>query len=231
MAGDRVATGDLLDVLGVNNKYFMHDNFPSHGHLEASNTSTGFATYNHLSTLLSTGLASGASSMVNYVRPIFNPLYATLLIKARASANTNIEFFFGFKETLGIPTLTMTENHLGVYFKDGVMYFTTGRTDGLTATYQNTQISGADPTRWLTYKFDKAAFSWYSLPVVTPYFDSFASPEWERNASKKWSTPAKNGACTPLDQAYYLVFYVKNATAANKDLEIQHVTLSEIYPD
>jgi hypothetical protein len=169
--------------------------------------------------------------MVNYISSIFNPLYATVLLKIRASAKTDIEFFFGFKEPPGIPTLTMTENHLGVYFKDGNLYFSTGRTDGLTAIYQNTLISGPDPTRWLTYKFDKGIFSWFSLPVVTPYFDSFASPEWERNSARKWSTPTKNGACTPLDQAHYLVFYVKNATAADKTLEIQHVTLSEIYPD
>jgi hypothetical protein len=221
----------LIEQLGAGCMYAFHDVFPSQAHLDDFTAGTGGVSKKHLEVKLSTGTMAGSSALVNYENPIFNPFYSTTLIKARFSIKTGLEAFIGFKSSLLEPSFTMTESHAGIYVKDGIAYFSTGFTTGLTSGYQNTPIPGLDVTRWITFKLDKLACSWYSLPVLTPYFDGFATPVWSRSLERKWSQLYHNNTSPPVNQAHYLVFWIKNTLAADRSLEVQHVTHKEIYPD
>lgn len=218
---------DAIKNLITENKIVMYDNFQTSEQLGSSLTSTASCTKNINSILLETGVYSPSSALAYYKINAFNPLYSTLCFKARFNSIANVTAFIGFKETLADPEHDDTESHAGILIYNNKFYFSTGYTQGLVAKYRNTNIPDLDPARWLVYRIDAQLFKWYSVPVVTPYFDGFVTTD----KGRAWSSSYSNSTCTPNNKVHWLVAYISNTTNANKTLEISKLFYQERQPD
>ena len=92
-------------------KTFIYDNYYSTEHIELTTLVTGYL-HNLLGEMrLTTGVTLGSACMTNYDIASFNPLYAEAIWKLYVSSMDGCFAFWGFKETLSVPTFEMTESH------------------------------------------------------------------------------------------------------------------------
>lgn len=226
---------DAQDLVTTQLKTFFHDSFLSHDHVAVATTQTSASIENVTQLLLSTGVQESSEIRANYDRAFFNPRYGTLRVKARFNSADDVFAFIGFKKTLAAPTWNMTESHAGIMIYNGHVYAVTGGSAKGAAPdlqdFQATIIPGIDATRWLVYEVAFNKVRYYSIPFTVPYFDREAFPKIKEGLVRKWSGQYANGNVLPADEMHYLVFYVKNAVGAQKYVDVQHVTYSEIYPD
>jgi len=218
---------DIIKKLMTDNKVFHYDNFASTEHVSETVTSTAAVTRTLQSVLLETGVLSTSTAKAYYSTNIFNPKLSDFIFKARLSSIADVLAFIGFTETLADPVYNSVESHAGLLIYNDHVYFSTGFTDGVTTKYRNTEIKGLDPTRWLVYRITGHAFSWYSIPVVVPYFDDF----YTTDAGKVWSQVTMHSDTMPLNMVHYFTAYIANETNENKTLELAKLLHVERHPD
>jgi len=225
----------LQDLMTTGLKTYFHDPFLTHDHIDTFVTQTASVTENVTQLLLATGVQEASEVRANYDRAFFNPRYGTLRAKVRLNSMDDVFAFFGFKKTLSAPAWHMDESHAGIMLYEGNVYAVTGgslkNNPPDIVDYQVTPIADIDATRWLVYEIAYNSVRWYSLPYTVPYFDKNVLPGLKQGLIRKWSKPYVNGVVLPEDELHYIVFYLKNSVGSNKNLEVQHITYSEVYPD
>ena len=218
---------DVLNLLAVDFRRFLYDNFQTTETIDDSVIQTG-AVNKWLSEIeLTTGIQEASTAKIHYNYAAFNPWYSQLFFKARLSSIENVFAFIGFKETTDNPTHDMTESHAGLMIYNGHVYFSTGNGDDTNPNQQLTEITGMDATNVLLYRiiFDK--FAYRPTPLIYPYFDGIRVVKTER----LWSNDYQNGTYTPINKDHYFMAYISNDTGVEKNMKINFVLYGEEYPD
>jgi len=226
-----VTQSELEALLTTNLKIWQHDTFLSSEQLQQATNQTGYVTVGLQDALLDTGVQALSYARLNYFNALFNPLYGKLLLKLHISSKDNVFAFFGFKKTLDAPAFDMTESHAGFILYNGALYFSTGDGAIPSAHQQRTVIQDCDVTRWLVFKVEENKGMYYSLPYTVPFFDKDVLPGLKQGIIRKWSPVYQNGAVRPEDVAHYLVFFIRNSVGASKQMRLQFINYSEVYPD
>ena len=198
-------------------------------------TDTGYIyTYNQL-VKMETGIQSGSTARINYVRSAFNPLYSKLYFKMRLNDMDGVTMFAGLKHGIDAPYWGMTDSCAGIYidWKNDAqtLYFYTANGDSDYPNFQATPIKDIDMTRWLVFEIDGYKMRYYSLPYTVPYFDENVPDGLRQGIIRKWSNVYTNGSYIPNDSMHYIYFYIQNHTGDNKFIEIQKINYAEVYPD
>ena len=227
MAGQEIDKFEFLDMLATKFNKFLFDNFNSSENLNIAAVGTGEVTPALFDLDLRTGYLANSSALAYYSTPWFNPVYATLIIRAYLGSMADCFAFFGFKEGSNPPTFDMTESHAGIMLSGGKMYFSTARTTDELTGQQRVEITGFDMTRDFIYKIEFNKLSTQPLPQVIPYFDGFRIITPDRI----WTLKQTNSTYPPWDEVHYLMFYIKNTTGADKFLKIKALTYGEEYAD
>jgi len=218
---------ELLTHFAVSPQYFILDNFMSDSHLEGSVTQTGSTSIRMCDTILDTGVQGNSTARLNYIYPLFNPLYSTLYLRARLSSLNDVFGYMGFMETLEDPTFTMTQSHAGVFFYKAVgvvqAYWSTGNGATLSPTYKTTVIPNLDFSRDMIYELKGPGMRWFPLPLIQPYF----ARQIVKQELRKWSAPYVNSSCIPKDQAHYFVWFIKNTTNVTKQMYVVSFNYTE----
>jgi hypothetical protein len=230
-----VTEADMQDLMTTGLKTYFHDPLLVQDQFDTAVTQTATVTGSNCRVLMQTDVQQDSEARVNYNRSFFNPRYSVLRMKLRFNSASDVFAFWGFKSTLSAPTWHMDESHAGFMIYNGTLYAVTGGSlkgnPPDIVDYQTTPITDIDLTRWLIYEIEFNKFRWYSLPYTVPYFDKNVIPKLEEGLIRKWSQVYENGNVLPQDEMHYLVFYLTNSVGANKTMELQHVTYSEVYAD
>jgi len=218
---------ELIDLLAVQMRRFLYDNFQSTENIYSAVSQTGEVT-THLSELvLSTGIQEGSTAKIYYNYPAFNPKYSTLIFKLRFDSIDDVFAFIGFKGSVSDPSFNMTESHAGLMINNGNVYFSTANEDPLNPNQQRTRIIGIDPTNVLIYKIIYNKLLIRPTPLIYPYFDGIRAVKTER----AWTQPYENGAYTPMNKDHYFVAFIKNSVGLTKRIYLNHVCYGEEYAD
>jgi len=220
-------TQEFIDELQKKYNCFLIDQFYSTQNLNEVLTQTGSSTKELFQLRLSTGIQANSTVKFYYNLNRFNPIYSKAYFRLSFSDIKDILAFVGFKKTYTDPTYNMVESHSGLLINNNKPYLSTGNELGLTAGYQNTEISGIDFTRDFIVKIENNKLSTMPMPQIVPYFDTFRII----SKSRVWTMKVTNSTYPPEDVTHYIVFFIKNLTNEDKRLTIRHFCYLEEYAD
>jgi len=220
-------TEEFIEELQKKYNCFLIDQFYSTEKLTDVLTQTGTVTKELLQLTLKTGIQANSTVKIYYDLNRFNPLYSKAYFRLSFTGISNILAYVGFKKTYTDPTFNMTESHSGLLINNNKSYLSTGNELGVTAGYQNTEISGIDFTKDFIVKIENNRLSTMPLPQIIPYFDTFRiiSPD------RIWSLKVVNSTYPPEDVTHYIMFFIKNLTNEDKRLTLRHFCYLEEYAD
>lgn len=220
-------TNEVIEELQRKFNLFLVDNFYTTEQLIEVFTQTGFSTKELFRLELSTGIQADSTIKFYYNLNKFNPHYSKAYFRLNFSSLKDVLAYIGFKRNFTDPTYDMTESHSGLLIYQGKPYLSTGNQIGLSAGFQNTEISGIDFTRDFIIKIENNKLSTMPLPQIIPYFDTFRiiSPD------RIWTLKVTNSTYPPEDLTHYMVFFIKNLTNENRDLTLRHFCYLEEYAD
>jgi len=218
-----VSMDELIKVIGEDFTRFMHVNFLSTEQITFKQLGSGGFTKNIFELIMSTGSTSNSYAWMYFDVANFTIKFGTLLFKAVFSEEDGYFAFMGFKENLNEPEFNMTDNHAGFMVYDGKLYISVADGDN----QQKLEIVGFDWTNNLLYKVKYNEFWLKPLPVIVPYFDGWRIEK----PMREWKNLGTLGTFPPTDQAYYLMFYIKNSVNYDRRLTIKHIVYGEEYAD
>jgi len=209
-------------------KTFLYDNFYSTEHIELTTIGTGFL-YNLLGEMrLTTGATASSWCMTNYDIASFNPLYAEAVWKAYASSMDGCFVFWGFKETLGVPTFDMIESHAGFMIEDGKIYASVADGDE----QQRVELIGIDASRVENYKIEYNRFFVEPLPLVEEQLGLPGILTTFPTIIREWVEITQLTNYPPKNEAHYIVQYIENGkNNLNKKLTFNRFIYREVYAD
>jgi len=222
-----VETEELLDWLGVQNNHFLYDNFQSTEQINAAVTQTGFISPVLHEFKLATGVQSGSTARAYYVQPIFNPVYAKLLVRLYVGSMADCFAFIGFKANNDAPTFNMAESHSGIMINDGKLYFSTANELGSAPGQQRVEITGLDMTR--DYVYEIAYNKLRTQPF--PYVEEGLTGPITIPVTRKWTLEQSNDNYPPEDFAHNILFYIENTVNADRYVAIRKLILWEDFAD
>jgi len=218
-----VTQAEILELLGVDFRRFIYDQFLSTEQISEAITQTAEVTRNLCELQLSTGVQQDSECRIYYTKANFNPWYSTLIFKANLSDITDTLAFFGMKQSTSNPAWDMAESHAGFFIYEDGLYASVADGDN----QQTIKLTGWTPTNNLLYKIVQNRFSLRPLPIIYPYFDGFRYEKPKR----VWSPETTLSSYPPLNQDHYFVAYIKNSTGYTKVLRIKHILYGEEYAD
>jgi len=206
---------------------FLYDNYYSTENLVLTPTGTGYLRNKIFELSQETGVTENSACMINYDLNYFNPLYAEAVWKCYLNSMDDCFVFFGFKETLAVPTYDMIESHSGFMVYEGKLYASVA--DGYTQ--QRVEIIGIDMTRVQNYKIEYFRFYVEPLPVTETVLSlpTILSTFPEIKREFKLITTLSN--FPPINQVHYIVQYIKNLVNKDKRIVFNRFIYKEVYAD
>jgi len=226
-----VTRDELLELLATDFNKFIYDDFNyiqnwrlfSAPGLTFAKTGSAEEDIKLLQMRMNTGIQANSTLFGYYNYNIFNPMYGKAYFHLQLSSMKNIFVFFGFKETLDLPTSAMTEKHIGIMVENNKMYLSSS--DG--TTQQKVEIVGLDMTRDNIYRIENDKLYTYPFPYYSPYLDNvrLITPD------RIWTMRQQNSTYPPDDTAYYCCFFIKNLTGADAYINVKKFIYGEEYAD
>jgi hypothetical protein len=226
-----ITRDELMDLLAVDSKRFLFDNFQSHDEILDGSSGSGSVTYNINAVTVASNLIANSEAWAYYSTQLFNPLYSRLLMRLRLNGMADLLAFWGFRQLATAPSWHMTESHAGFMLYQGSLYAVTGDAGTPSANYKTNLIADIDCTRDLVYEIKGDKFRWYSVPFLESSFEGLVAPAFEKLGFRKWSPVYSNASIQPHNQVHYIYFYLKNLTNEQKYMELKNICYQEDYSD
>lgn len=218
---------DQLLLLSTRMNKFLFDNFISPNTLEQVVSGSGEINTRLFELSLKTGYTENSFAKAYYKNRIFNPKFGSAFIRFYLDNISDVFAYIGFMKTLSVPVFTMDESHAGIFIKDGVIYFSTGNEQGVTAGHQNVALSGIDVTKDFIFNIKYDSLFTNPCPQRVPYFGTYTIT----TVNRIWTLKSKNTSFPPDDDLHYFVIYLKNTINMNKNLFVKAFTYGEEYVD
>jgi len=209
-------------------KIFLYDNFYSTEHIELTTMVTGFLNNKITEHILSTGTTATSYCMTNYDIANFNPLYSEAVWKGYVSSMDGCFVFWGFKESLGVPTFNMTESHAGFMIENGKIYASVADGDE----QQRVELIGIDARRVENYKIAYNRFFVEPLPAVEVTLGLPGVLTTFPYIKREWVEMTQLTNYPPKNEVHYIVQYIENGkNNADKRLTLNRFIYKEVYAD
>jgi len=212
-------------------KIYFYDSLLSTDQFESEKEGTAYITYKPTEIKISAGVTSDSYSYLYYNGSFFNPKFSEFVAKLKLNSFSDCFIFFGFKESLDVPTTTMDESHAGIMIETSAgvpkLYFTTGRVYDGAYDQQKVEINTIDPTMMSEFKINYNKLYYRLLPYIISYLGVPTIQKQDR----EWSLLQTNNNYPPEDETHYLVFYIKNLTTTEKYILLNKVIYKEEYAD
>jgi len=216
---------DLFEDVATNYSKYFHDPFLSTEQFQQVTTQTGAITIKEFQAMLETGIQSDSVARINYINPIYNPVYSKLQFKVRMSSMQNVTAFFGFTNNTSSSfdpnTCDANDRFNGFIINEGIISAVSKNE----STSQKIKLSNIDMTDVWLLRMENDKFYARPLPQIYPYFEGFLYEPYVR----EWRLAAQLSSAPPEDINQYIVVYIRNKTGADKNIEINHITFGEEY--
>lgn len=222
---------EWLKTMATRFNLYLLDYFKGTEHIYTANTQTGYTTAETFSLKCETGVQQDSVNKWYYDSKYFNPRYGKAYIRLRLNSMADCFMFVGFKSTLDDPTWNMTESHVGLMLREGVLYLSSANELGAAPDQTREAVSGVDLTSDYIFEIANDTLSTFQLPLIVPYFDTMVWDKLGNTSTYVWQQKAQTAETPPDDQTHYFVFYLTNTVGSNKYATIRQITYGERYVD